>query len=60
MSAGRKLESRKYFFRDGNAADNRAAFQDQNFLSRLGEISRGHKPVVAGADDDRVVGCHGG
>ena len=60
MSAGGEFKSRKNFFRHGDAADDRAALQNQNFFSRFGEISRGHKPVVAGADDDRVVSGHGG
>ena len=60
VSEARDLEPGKEFFRDRNAADDVALFQDQDFLSSHGEVSGGDEPVVAGADDDGVVVRHGG
>ena len=59
MGAGGVLKSGKNLFAGGNTANHRAALQDENFLARLGEIGRGHQAIVAGANDDRVVFCHG-
>ena len=59
VRAGGELKAGENFFRDRDSADDRPALQDQDFLSRLGEISRSHEPIVTGADDDRVVVCHG-
>src|SRR5690348_4005026 len=59
MRASRNFETRKNFFSNGYAADNRAAFQQQNFFSGSGKISCGHEAIVAGANHDRVVVRHG-
>jgi hypothetical protein len=51
----REFKAGDYFFGDGCAAENVAAFEDQDSLSCLGEVSRIHKAVVAAADDNNVV-----
>jgi len=43
------------FFGDGGAAENVAAFEDENFLAGFGEIGSVDQAVVAAADDDCVV-----
>jgi hypothetical protein len=54
-----KLEAGNDFFRDSSAAENVAALEDQNFLTRAREIGGIHKAVVAAADDNDVVTfCH--
>ena len=60
MGAGGVFEAGKNFLAGGAPADDRAAFQDQDFLPGLGQISRRDQAVVAGANDDRVVFCLGG
>ena len=40
------------FFRDGGAADDGAAFEDQRLQPLLREIKCGDERVVAAADDD--------
>jgi hypothetical protein len=44
------------FFGDAASAENVAAFEDEDFLPRLGEIRSGDEAVVARANNDRVVG----
>jgi hypothetical protein len=46
------------FFGDAGAANNLATLQHQRFESCSGEIAGSDKPVVAGTDDDDVVGWH--
>ena len=60
MSTGGVLEAWKNFFAGADAADDRAALQDQDFFAGLGQIGRRHQAIVAGADDDRVVFSHHG
>ena len=45
MGAGGVLKSSKNFFAGGNAANHRAALQDQNFFAGLGEIGRRHQAI---------------
>ena len=55
-----KFEAGDDFFGDGGAAENVAAFEDEDFLAGFGEIRRVHQAVVAAADHDDVVFlCHG-
>ena len=50
-----KLKTGDDFFGDGCAAEHVAAFEDEDFFPRAGEIGRVHKAVVAAADHDCVV-----
>ena len=50
-----KFEAGDDFFGDGSAAENVAAFEDQNFFACFGEVGRIDKAVVAAADDNDVV-----
>jgi hypothetical protein len=43
------------FIRDGGTAHLLAAFDDQRFEPRLGQIESGDQPVVAAANDDDVA-----
>jgi hypothetical protein len=43
------------FFRDGGAAENVAAFEDENLFAGFGKIRGVDKAIVAAADDDCVV-----
>ncbi len=50
-----KKESGDDFFSDSGAAENVAAFQDNDLLPRFGEIRGVDQAVVTAADDDDVV-----
>ena len=54
VTRGRIAETREKFFGDRGAADHAAALEHMHFESRLGEITRADKAVVAAADDDGV------
>ncbi len=58
MGDRREFEAGKDFFRGGDAADNLTPLENENFSSRFGKISGGDQPIMAGADDDRVVVAH--
>ena len=61
VGARGRAEPRSELFRVAGAPDERAALEDQRRETRAREIEAGDEPVVAAADDDRVVGlrCHG-
>ena len=44
------------FFSDGGAAEDAAAFENQNFLACFGQIGCVHETVVTASDDDDIVG----
>src|SRR5215469_2833541 len=56
IRADGEFESGDDFFGDGGAAENVAAFEDEDFFAGAGEVGRVGQAVVASADDDRVVG----
>jgi len=56
VRADGELESGDDFFGDGGAAEDVAAFEDEDFFVGAGEIGRVGQAVVASADDDCVVG----
>ena len=50
-----KFEAGNDFFGDGGAAENVAAFENEDFLPCFGEVSRIDEAVVAATDDNYVV-----
>src|ERR1700674_5562323 len=46
------------FFGNARTTDDRATFKHERFESRPREIESGDEAIVAGADDDDVVGFH--
>ncbi len=50
-----KKKARDDFFSDGSAAENVAAFQDDDLLPCFGKIGGIDQAVVTAADDDNVV-----
>ena len=56
VRANGEFESGDDFFGDGRAAEDVAAFEDEDFFAGAGEVGRVHEAVVASADDDYVVG----
>ena len=53
------LEPRPDLTRDGGTADERLALDDDDLLSRLGQIAGAYKTVVPRADYGRVIRLHG-
>ncbi len=49
-------ETRDDLFGDGGAAEDAAAFEDENFLSGFGQVGCVHETVVTASDDDHIVG----
>ncbi len=43
------------FFCDGSAAENVAAFEDEDFFPCASEVGRVHKAIVAATDDNYIV-----
>ena len=58
VAGGGVAEARREFLGDAGAADDVARFADVDLQPRPGEIEGGDQPVVAAADDDRIV-SHG-
>jgi hypothetical protein len=56
VGADGEFESGDDFFGDGGAAEDVAAFEDEDFFAGASEIGRVGQAIVAAADDDRVVG----
>src|SRR5207244_11661245 len=54
ISEPRELDAGEDLFRDGGAANDRAAFYDEDTPSRFGEVRRSDETVVASADDDGI------
>src|SRR3972149_5304972 len=52
-------DSGEELLRAARSAHDGAAFEDEDLEARLREVARGHEPVVAPADDDRVEPGHG-
>src|SRR6267378_4587791 len=55
VAGGGNLKTRPKLFGDDTAPDEFAAFEDENFSSGAGEISRSYKAVVTRAYNDSVV-----
>ncbi len=62
LGHGRRPDARRELERVGDPADPLAALDDEDPDAGPGEVGRRDQPVVAGADDDRVVGgwCRAG
>src|SRR5205823_4543244 len=61
VDVGRRgdLEAGEDFLGHARAADDGPAFEDEHPPAGAGQVAGGDQAVVAGADDDRVVGgCH--
>jgi hypothetical protein len=55
VGADRELEAGKDFFGAGSAAEDVAAFEDEDFLSGAREVGGVDEAVVAAADYDNIV-----
>src|SRR5688500_10547027 len=55
IRADRKPEAGKYLFGDRGAAQHVAPFEDQHLPPDACQVGRGGQPVVAAANDDRVI-----
>ncbi len=53
----RESEARENLLADRRASDHRTPLEHQYPAARPGEVRGGHETVVAGADDDRVIGA---
>ena len=58
VRAHRELEAVEHFLGHGGAAQHVTAFEDQDLAARPRQVGGGRQPVVAAADDDRVI-AHG-
>jgi hypothetical protein len=58
IGARRVLEPALDLFGHSSPPNHRAALENENLPSRLGEISGSHKTIVTRADDDDVVTIH--